>query len=548
MDTLDLFGWQTVFAVTYPVVNTAIAEAKSTPAGFDYTDTDAGLAMSGTWATWQVVDGGAGPGLQLQCPVTTGTVTLAGRSTDLSGGVLQIQVDLDLVPDPEAPVSDPTTSGGMPHHLVVRRVGSATHPAVAVVGTDFANVSGLLADALPAVFAAWFNEHIAEFNHVFATLVLNGTAAQGDYQWLKPTATGYACANAPDGADADSVLGVLCMTDTPAPPALSHQVDPRLVFQLPEPANSAFAISSRDFLGHVLAKGAALCIQGASVGDFVVTDDEEWIVNTADLVWGDFALDDGTIVSPTIKAQNFQMGLQGGKIVTRITDASFAWPKWKAGTLTVHLNLTQEFGLSLRQTDAGWLLVPTAGVATKELSANITADGNVLTFDILIGIGGAVLGAIVGAVAGAALQAVADVVTDATTGASIAVSREALDSAAVNLSDVELNELDQVAAKQGGEAITAAANDTGFVQKFSAALQANKWKTFGGAIGALVGAQLGTISRWVQVVANGDVENLPTLSAFAANAVGSTTWPATTRWEPVSVELPGAFVLTGKLS
>lgn len=35
---IDLFGWDTVFAISYEQANAAIKAAKSTPAGFNYTD------------------------------------------------------------------------------------------------------------------------------------------------------------------------------------------------------------------------------------------------------------------------------------------------------------------------------------------------------------------------------------------------------------------------------------------------------------------------------------------------------------------------------
>src|SRR3954465_14906010 len=103
MRNIDLFGWQTTFAVSYPVVNAAIVEAKSTPPTFDFGDDKAGLHMSGTWGDWQLGGAGAGHNLQLVCPITTGTAQVKDESpVDLSGGSVTIQVNLELVPDPDS--------------------------------------------------------------------------------------------------------------------------------------------------------------------------------------------------------------------------------------------------------------------------------------------------------------------------------------------------------------------------------------------------------------------------------------------------------------
>ena len=53
-------------------------------------------------------------------------------------------------------------------------------------------------------------KRIPTFDHVFATAILNDTAANGDFQWMMPTAVSYAYVDLKSAHD--GILAVLCMT------------------------------------------------------------------------------------------------------------------------------------------------------------------------------------------------------------------------------------------------------------------------------------------------------------------------------------------------
>lgn len=546
---IDLFGWQTVFAVNYPAVNQAIKENASTPKDFEYTDDDAQLAISGTWKDWQLTRNSDGPNLHLYCPVGTGTAKSGTQgSVDLSGGSVTIQLRLDAVPNPNSPVTDPTGTAGTPTELRVRTEETDLHRPVTVVTSDFPNAGGLVAEALPGLFQAWFTRELKQFNNLFATVVLNSTADKDDYQWLKPTLTSYACVNAEDGTADNSVFAVLCCTEYPPPPGRQQQVDARLLSNRPAGVNSAFAIDTREFLQNVLIKSAVLCIQGSNESQFDITNDNSWIVNNQTLHWGSFRLANGDVVTPSIGIGDFQLGFQGGRFDLRITDATFDWPAWhQPGHLVVQASMRQSLTPVLKKSGKGWVLVPDEQTTTKEFSANMSPDRTAMTYELALSVGIDLLGVVLGSFLGPVFESAATTTVTSTSQAAVRIGEEAIEQTVQNIEEQTVENVDREAGNEAGDAVRNQASPT-YLQNWGAALQANKWKLFGGLLGGIVGSQAGLIPTYIELAAEGKIDQLPTIEEFAANCVGATAWPLLPNWEPRSVQLPGAFVLTGALS
>ncbi|RMH30826.1 MAG: hypothetical protein D6690_18010 [Nitrospirae bacterium] len=542
---IDLFGWDTVFGISFEQANKAIVKAKSTPKTFSYEDE--GFAISGEWGDWQITPGGDGQLIEMNCPVISGTAKGSGKPPKLTGGNVHIQVRLEKLPDPSMKVSDPTGSGGEPHKLVVKTQGSHVNPPVTIVSIDFEGVTGLWPYVLPGLFLNWFNQHLEEFNHVFAVLILNEKADKGDYQWLKPTALSYAVADASDNSMKKSVFGVLCKTDNAPIGSLSHQIDNRILEDIPSDANSAFAISPEKVLKHIFLPGAVATIQGAHASDFSITNDYLWIVNNRNLHWGNFKLEGGEKVQPIIKLQNFKMGLQDQYVVLEISGAQFPWPKWHGpGEILVTMNLTQNFAFGLQPTSKGWVFVPQKGFGTKSLTASVTSTKSVEIFEICTGIAASIAGAILGAVIGEALQSFMQIAAKSATEGTIVATEEAIAQAEEQAGQQALREAEQEAAQAAAEAAENAANP-GFWQTFRSGLSANKWKLYGGILGTIAGAQIGMISQYIKLAAEGDLDNIPTFNHFATNCIGATTWPQTSGWNLKSAGLNGPLIIGGEL-
>jgi hypothetical protein len=548
---IDLLGWDTVFAISYEQANQAIQRAKSTPESFKYTDPSTQVAISGNWDSWQITTGGDGKNLQLNCPVKQGTVAFGSDSEDLSGSNLHIQITLKKLEDEAARFDDPTAQKGTgtPTKIIPQTAGTDSDPAVSVISSNFPKVqNGLLKMALPQIFQKFLTAHLEEFNHTFSVLIINEDADKRDYNWLKPTSVSYACADSSDKSLNESVFAVLCMTQNNPVGANQHGIDNRILQNLPKDANSAFGISDTQVMRHIFAPGAVAVIQGSKPQDFHITNDNLTILNQSNITWGNFKLDDGNVVRPVIGAKRFQMTLQAGEVLVQITDATFDWPSWHGpGRIEVNLTLNQYFQFDLKPNGkGGYVFVPKKGAGTKNMTASVTVSKGVKIFDICIGIAGSLIGGVLGGVLGGAISAGDAVATDSATEGVVTISEDTITNAVNEADDTALQETEETAAEQGSDSIKEGSNPS-YIQRFKTALWANKWKIFGGAMGALIGAQPSMISEYMVLAAKGDLESIPPFNNFAANCIGATHWPQTKGWDLLGARLQGPLVINGNL-
>ena len=157
---VDTFGWSTVYAASFPVVNRAIAKQKSFPPSFSYTDsTD--VRIAGDWESWQL-SGGGGQYLQLTCVVKSGSMTGLAQpegSGNLQAAKVIVQVQMEKIKDPSAAFKDDTAvpGTGVAHVLKVRYGSSNNEPAVTVMsGSTYPQVtSELFKDLVSEIFGKW---------------------------------------------------------------------------------------------------------------------------------------------------------------------------------------------------------------------------------------------------------------------------------------------------------------------------------------------------------------------------------------------------------
>ena len=558
-DQIDLLGWDTVFGISYKSVNQAIVKSKGTPSDFNYENSGSKVTISGDWSDWQLSIGGDGQNLQMTCPIASGSVVSDGKTGDLAGGIIEIQVKLSAIPDPKYdPGKQVPGTGGTPHLFKVNADGSIENPSVSIITSTFPNISDqLLKTALPQIFQEYFIDNIASFNHVFAAVDINLKADKGDYQWLMPTSTSYACAPARDQTLDNSVFGVLCTTDDSSSGLLENAIDARILENLPTGTNSAFCISENKMLEHILLPGAVYNIQGSKAEDFHIINDNNWIATNKDLTWGNFELDNGHKISPVIKAGNFQMGIENNFVVIKVIDATCEWTGWHGpGDINLHLNMTQYFELELKKTSKGYVLMPKplfdkngdkiVSNGSVNINCNVSVSEGVQIFEICTGIAAAIVGSILGAVLGAAVDAAGTVTVKTTTEAAIEMSTVEWVPLIVRDSQGEIQEMEQASFQAAAESVENAGSK-GFVQSFASALNANKWKVFAGILGSAMGAQIGLIAKYMKMAADGDLDSIPTFNNFAANCVGTTTFPGNTGWDLKAVNLNGSLLITGDL-
>jgi hypothetical protein len=419
---IDMFGWDTAFAIPYDQANAAIKKAKSTPKSFDYTSTGGLVHIQGEWDDWQIVEGGDGQNLNLKCPVKSGTISSGDETGDLSGGWLTIQIKLQDIPDPAARFDDPTgEKDGTPTAIKPKTSGTETDPAVVTISYNFPKVKGLLGLALPSVFAAYLSANLGLFNHTFSVLLVDERAAKGNFQWLKPTDVSYACADASDHSPEKSVFAVLAMTQNNPVGGNQHAIDNRILQTLPTGTNSAFAISPRQVLKHIFAPGATYVIQGSNMQDFHITNDDMTIKNHDGINWGHFKLQDGKKVKPHIKAGNFQMSLEANQVSLQIIDAHFDW----SPGIEVLMTLNQFFQFDTKKNSKGlYVFLPKPGNTVRSVTASVHTSRVLNIVDIAVGIAGSLAGGLLGGFAGAWFDASGSVATSSATDAVITITEE----------------------------------------------------------------------------------------------------------------------------
>lgn len=270
----DTYGWDTVFAIRVDDVNTSIVRAKSSPTSFSGTGTDSlsrtQFSLSGTFADWQITLGGSGILIHMATPVPTMTVKSPTAEFQFSNGEFVIEVRLDYLPQRETPVA----STGTFHDLVIKQKTAEDEDVVRVISSRFAeaNYDDFKIDIQGAI-TEWFDEHLSDFVHVFATVNLNRVADQGQFEWILPTTTSYAYI---DGETVDdSVLGILCMTQGRSSEGLLPEVSPNAI---PEGSRAGFLISPERFLWELVLPTMPIVFPGSGPDAFDIGPDNRSIV------------------------------------------------------------------------------------------------------------------------------------------------------------------------------------------------------------------------------------------------------------------------------
>ena len=271
------FGWDTVFAITLKDVNAAIKKAATSPKTFQFTSPDGSIAIEGNFGIWQAHWGGQGSLLWMAIPITKGTYQFQGRTIPMAGITAIIEVQLDCLP-PEKSSTDTNANSKLALRLVVRtKASKPDDPVVSVRSLSFTTPPAKAEDPALMKYALgeWFNQHLKEFAHVFCSINLNVKADKGQYQWLKPKKTSYACLKGT--SEIDSYLGVLCMTQDNSPAELAPQLDLNVV---PKGSRAGFLISQQRFLEEMVLPGLPRAFPGSQCSDFSMSSDQTKICNT----------------------------------------------------------------------------------------------------------------------------------------------------------------------------------------------------------------------------------------------------------------------------
>lgn len=313
MDGDRLLGWDTVFAIRYDYVNTAIAASGRVPATFDQTDQDESETwnMSGTFSSWALTVGGSGHAIMMSLRVPSVTLTRTSHSDQTRTDVEYI-VRVSLVPVAAGKGPD----GGQLVNFTIAGPKSGVNREIAVKDIIYEGSESdtTVRFALRGFMEDWLNEHVETFDFVFSTVNLNSRADRDHWQWLRPTATSYAVIDDRKTL-ASGIFAVLCMTEG-RPIARDQEIT---MDTIPPGDNAAFLISKERFLSRIFRKGVGDMLDGPVKPDatrvwpddyFELTDNQTMLTNTHDLKIDRLVLKEGDDpVEAIVPARTFQTRL-----------------------------------------------------------------------------------------------------------------------------------------------------------------------------------------------------------------------------------------------
>ena len=560
--SIDLMGWDTVFALSLDALNASIRAQNTTPASFHGADPLGGAVVDGSWDVWSII-GGEGDGIFMRCPVRTGTLTM-GQGTPpitLDGGY--VEVEITLVAGPASnDLPDPTAQpgSGQTQHFTADGTSSDPFQQPKVRSVDFANVTGYAVYAAQAAFNAYFLSHLGDFNAVFAAVRLEEEAIETDRQWLKPQVSLYAMASQGASGARQSYFGLLSLTSPlSGRPVPQQNFDLRMFDYFPSPkkspseiiqaatTNSVFAVSGPLAMRNMILSSAAHCVKGASPADFELINDGITVVNKNELDWGDFQWDadaPDTTVTPVIAPGNFQLTLDGANFHLLVSQAAFTTPD---GSCDVEITTDQFFTFgATKLNDGRYYFTPGPGLGTNSVRADVTANKTFQIASIIVSVVAGVALAFLGGSLGADLDGTLSTATQAGEKAAVEGSEEALSKGLGDLSQDAVAKAEQNAVGEAGEAI--ASNGQKAAQKTG--MFANKFKIWGGVLGGMLAIPIGLLPAIMTEIYSGQITtgNVPTMDEFATNFTHSIQWPEVKSWELTGGTFAGAFLLGGHAS
>lgn len=582
VDYVDLFGWDTVFGISYTKANQAIRDLKSTPPKFDYDDEKGGVqkgTLTGQWGDWQLTTKGDGQNLTLQCPIVQGTFTTimeSGTTFAIDNTWIEIEVKLQYLDQDTPTYSDPTATPGTgtQKNLQIRTASSEpADPVVSIEAYSFtfptADDPEVAAAICSAYFKEWFNQNLSQFNHVFSVLVVNQLADKDQFQWLKPTDIGYAVSST-DSLDT-SVFGVLAMTESRSKAQNAHQIDSRLL-TIAGGTHSAFAIAAPLFVKKWLMPGLLAMRLGSSEADYVLSNDGLTWANKHDIQWSTFTDKHNNPVPAYIPNGKLTLGVVGDTI-----KADFQDLYWEVDRgITMHVQYTEYYSLSLKSgTDKYGKPYQNVLTVTENGTPYLTVGTDVKTWkqwtELGVEMGLAVLGAIAGGLAGGFADAATDSIADAAANAAAKAGEDGEEMITMDLTNPLTEALlpgnssvdtiaDETAVESNQELTDAANMQTegqssesilakyvNKVQDIGKSMWKAKWRLTGAIVGGVIGTGLGFIPKIIDLIEQEEFSSLPSLDEFGQNCVGAVQWPDGSTFNLTAATLLGALILSGDL-
>lgn len=408
---VDTHGWDTVYAVRFPIINEALKKHFS-PAGdmahvlvVSYEDDY--LSVHGKFGAWQLTTGGAGNHIFLEIPFAEGTaefkstgavvplrgisakveVTLgfhtlakkgpsAGTPTDLKivvgnkalteAGSERDQTgdDDDLIDEDD---NDDDDDDGSNAAVVVHKIIGLDKAGVATVDRQMAAL--FLGNAIKT----WLEKNEQIFDFVFLSVDIADINDKGDFAWIKPTYVGYAVADLIGKSADQSIFAVMAMTEGNSANGVTAEVSARAIPHN-KGVNAAFLISPQKFVEKFIKPNIATMFSGgAKASDFATAYSGLRITNVAEVKLP-LELDRHyydqlrSTEMGTIKAGNFSITVDKHLVTTRFESLTFPYGRDDVLSVDVMMNHGNLIGIDENKRFA----MKTSGEITRHIS--VTPD------------------------------------------------------------------------------------------------------------------------------------------------------------------------------
>lgn len=523
------FGWDTVYALPFSVLNAAIAAQETWPKTFNQSTSGSGLnaTLSGTFGPWSLVSGGNGLNVRLSTPVARGAVELSGASTetlDLNTVSVTIQCTLRF---------SPAAAGSASQELrIVTQPGAVT--VLPLGGFSGSPVVGAL---LQSALSEWFTANLSALSAVFASVNLKPSALTGGLSWLAPTSLGYAVADPPAGSQGESVFAVLAMLDG-APPPGDFQVSP---FVLPAaPARAALLVSYKRVTRYLVAPYLATLFPNMPQSAYNISPDGTTISNGAA---ANFTLSDasGHSYPAQLPAGGFQLSFAATSLSLQFANVSY--PYSSEVNVSVTYNGTAALGLD----GNGHLAFRMVGTPTCNVSTSVNKAyiAEVVAAGTFVAIAGLALGGLLDGLDGAAVDGAIASADEAASAAYGEAEAAAAPEAAAPLEGIDpaLASNSEAAQASDAEAASSELANPGATQPLAGWYRRNLMKIWCGVVSGLAGGAITQMPTILSNMAERDAQNIPTIDGFVSAMFASVSWPGTLGTRPVCAGLNGGLLL-----
>lgn len=266
-NTVETYGWDTIFAIDIEQLNTAISEVTEIPQSLDLKSS--GMDVTIDFGKWTIGNGGDGKIINFILPIMSGNLNMGSHSINIPEGNAILEVELDFF-DTDNQTNDPNIST---KHLKLSqsKTNSEGNSPVTVTKVEFdkTNNDVILQGLLLEKLQDWIDTNIHIFDVIFATVNLSNSIDTGNFSWVKPTSVDYAFISNED--QSKSYLGILSMTEGRSTNGLTPQLSP---FTLIPKSSLGYLISSERCLTKLIKPSVTGYFTGLKSNALTLSKDE----------------------------------------------------------------------------------------------------------------------------------------------------------------------------------------------------------------------------------------------------------------------------------